>query len=109
MAEITWEIETLDRGLRVVTTPVPTSQSVSVNVFVGVGSRAEERQKNGLSHYLEHMMFKGSERWPTAIDIAEAIEGAGGMLNAYTSEEVTCYWNRVPSISCRWRWTCWRT
>ena len=96
MAEITWEIETLDSGLRVVTTPVPTSQSVSVNVFVGVGSRAEERQKNGLSHYLEHMMFKGSERWPTAIDIAEAIEGAGGMLNAYTSEEVTCYWNRVP-------------
>ena len=92
----TWDIETLDSGLRVVTTPVPTAQSVSVNVFVGVGSRAEEPRTNGLSHYLEHMMFKGTERRPTAIDIAEAVEGAGGVLNAYTTQEVTCYWNQVP-------------
>jgi len=96
MAEATWEIDTLDSGLRVVTTPVPTAQSVSVNVFVGVGSRAEDRRINGLSHYLEHMMFKGTERRKTAIEIAEAIEGAGGILNAYTSQEVTCYWNQVP-------------
>ncbi len=96
MAEITWEIDTLDSGLRVVTTPVPTAQSVSVNVFVGVGSRAEDPRTNGLSHYLEHMMFKGTERRPTAIDIAEAIEGAGGILNAYTTQELTCYWNQVP-------------
>ena len=92
----TWEIDTLDSGLRVVTTPVPTAQSVSVNVFVGIGSRGEEPRTNGLSHYLEHMMFKGTERRPTAIDIAEAIEGAGGVLNAYTSQEMTCYWNQVP-------------
>ncbi len=91
-----WEIETLENGLRVVTTPVPTAQSVSVNVFVGVGSRAEEPRTNGLSHYIEHMLFKGTERRKTAIDIAEAIEGAGGVLNAYTSQEVTCYWNQVP-------------
>ena len=96
MADISWDIETLDNGLRVVTTPVPTAQSVSVNVFIGVGSRAEERRTNGLSHYLEHMIFKGTERRPTAIDIAEAIEGAGGVLNAFTTEEMTCYWNRVP-------------
>src|SRR3990170_6084306 len=93
---ITWEIETLESGLRVVTTPVPTAQSASVNVFVGVGSRAEDPRTNGLSHYLEHMMFKGTERRPTAIDIAEAVEGAGGILNAYTSQEITCYWNQVP-------------
>ena len=93
---ISWEIETLDHGLRVVTTPVPTAQSVSVNVFVGVGSRAEDERTNGLSHYLEHMMFKGTEQRPTSIDIAEAIEGAGGVLNAYTSQEITCYWNQVP-------------
>jgi len=92
----TWEIDTLDNGLRVVTSIVPTAQSVSVNVFVGVGSRAEELRTNGLSHYLEHMMFKGTERRKTAIDIAEAIEGAGGVLNAYTSQELTCYWNQVP-------------
>src|SRR3990172_5045899 len=82
--------------MRVVTTPVPTAQSVSVNVFVGVGSRAENLRTSGLSHYLEHMMFKGTERRPSAIEIAEAIEGAGGILNAYTTQELTCYWNRVP-------------
>jgi predicted Zn-dependent peptidase len=94
--ESMWEIDALENGLRVVTTPMPTAQSVSVNVFVGVGSRAEDRRTNGLSHYLEHMMFKGTDRRPTAIVIAEAIEGAGGILNAYTSQELTCYWNQVP-------------
>jgi len=96
MAEIHWDIETLEGGLRVVTSSVPTAQSVSVNVFVGVGSRAENLRTNGVSHYLEHMMFKGTERRKTAIEIAEAIEGAGGVLNAYTSQEMTCYWNQVP-------------
>ena len=91
-----WEIETLENGLRVVTTPVPTAQSVSVNVFVGVGSRGEKPRTNGLSHYIEHMLFKGTERRKNSIEIAEAIEGAGGVLNAYTSQEVTCYWNQVP-------------
>jgi len=75
---------------------VPTAQSVSVNVFVGVGSRGEDRRTNGLSHFIEHMLFKGTERRPDAILIAEAIEGAGGVLNAYTSKELTCYWNQVP-------------
>ncbi len=93
---ITWEISELDSGLRVVTTPVPTAQSVSVNVFVGAGSRGEEQRTKGLAHFLEHMVFKGTEKRPTAIDIAEAIEGAGGVLNAYTSKELTCYWNHVP-------------
>ena len=95
-AEPTWQIGTLENGLRVVTTPVPTAQSVSVNVFVGVGSRGEDRRRNGLSHYMEHMLFKGTTRRPSTIAIAEAIEGAGGVLNAYTSKELTCYWNQVP-------------
>lgn len=93
---IEWQISTLANGLRVVTTPVPTAQSVSVNVFVGIGSRGETRRTNGVSHYMEHMLFKGTERRPDAILIAEAIEGAGGVLNAYTSKELTCYWNQVP-------------
>ncbi|MEX2225175.1 MAG: pitrilysin family protein [Dehalococcoidia bacterium] len=93
---IEWQISRLDNGLRVVTTPVPTAQSVSVNVFVGIGSRGEDRRTNGLSHYMEHMLFKGTERRPDAIMIAEAIEGAGGVLNAYTTRELTCYWNQVP-------------
>jgi predicted Zn-dependent peptidase len=82
--------------MRIVTTPVPTAQSVSVNVFVGIGSRGEDRRTNGLSHYMEHMLFKGTPRRPDAIVVAEAIEGAGGVLNAYTSKELTCYWNQVP-------------
>jgi predicted Zn-dependent peptidase len=93
---IAWQISTLANGLRVVTTPVPTAQSVSVTVFVGIGSRGETPRTNGLSHYMEHMLFKGTERRPDAILIAEAIEGAGGVLNAYTSKELTCYWNQVP-------------
>ncbi len=93
---ITPEISHLDSGLRVVTTPVPTAQSVSVNVFVGAGSRGESQRTKGLAHFLEHMVFKGTDKRPTAIAIAEAIEGAGGVLNAYTSKELTCFWNHVP-------------
>ncbi len=93
---ISWDISELANGLRVVTTPVPTAQSVSVNLFVGTGSRAEERGVQGLAHFLEHMVFKGSERRPSAMAIAEAIEGAGGVLNAYTTKEVTCFWNHLP-------------
>jgi predicted Zn-dependent peptidase len=93
---VSWEISELSGGLRVVTTPVPTSQSVSVNVFVGAGSRGESERTKGIAHFVEHMLFKGTPRRPTAIDVAEAIEGAGGVLNAYTSKEMTCYWNHVP-------------
>jgi len=93
---ITWEISELANGLRVVTTPLPTAQSVSANLFVGTGSRAEERRLQGLAHFLEHMVFKGSERRPSAMAIAEAIEGAGGVLNAYTTKEITCFWNHLP-------------
>jgi len=93
---IAWDISELANGLRVVTTPMPTAQSVSVNLFVGTGSRAEERGVQGLAHFLEHMVFKGSERRPSAMAIAEAIEGAGGVLNAYTTKEVTCFWNHLP-------------
>jgi predicted Zn-dependent peptidase len=93
---VSWEISTLAGGLRVVTTPVPTSESVSVNVFVGAGARGETEPIAGIAHFLEHMMFKGSPRRPTAIIVAEAIEGAGGVLNAYTAKELTCYWNQVP-------------
>jgi predicted Zn-dependent peptidase len=93
---ITWEIDELANGLRVVTTPLPNAQSVSANFFVGTGSRAEERRLQGLAHFLEHMVFKGSERHPSAMAIAEAIEGAGGGLNAYTTKEITCFWNHLP-------------
>ena len=91
-----WQITTLNNSLQVVTTPVVGAQAVSLSLFVGVGSRSEDRHNHGVSHFLEHMLFKGTERWPDAVTIAELIEGAGGSLNAYTTKETTCYWNHVP-------------
>lgn len=93
---VTWELTTLANGLRIVTTPMPATQAVAVNLFVGVGSRSEPQRINGITHFLEHMVFKGTERRPDAIIIAQEIEGAGGTLNAYTNKEFTCYWNIVP-------------
>ena len=92
----TWRIATLDNGLRLVVTPLPQSQAASLAVYVGVGSRQEARRTLGLSHYLEHMLFKGTESRPDGVEISAAIEGAGGMLNAFTTKELTCFWNRVP-------------
>ncbi len=90
------KITTLDNGLRVLTTSIPTTQAASVAFFVGVGSRDEQPHTNGLSHYIEHLLFKGTERRPSAAKISEEIEGAGGQLNAYTTHEITCYWNNLP-------------
>lgn len=91
-----WQLTTLDNGLRVLTTAVPTAQSASTAFFVRVGSRNEDPRTNGLSHYIEHMLFKGTETRPKATQISQAIEGAGGSLNAYTTKELTTYWNNVP-------------
>ena len=93
---VTWQTTTLPSGLRVITTPVPTTQAATVSLFVGVGSRSEPQRLNGITHFLEHMIFKGTERRPRANMIAEEIEGAGGALNAYTNKEFTCYWNVLP-------------
>jgi predicted Zn-dependent peptidase len=93
---IAQQISTLSNGLRVVTTQLPTAQSAAVAFFAGIGSRGEDPRTNGLSHYLEHMLFKGTTSRPTAQQISQAIEGAGGNLNAYTTHEITCYWNSVP-------------
>ncbi|MSQ31461.1 MAG: insulinase family protein, partial [Dehalococcoidia bacterium] len=90
------EITMLPNGLRLVTTAIPSAQSASVSFFVRVGSRDERGRTNGLSHYIEHMLFKGTERRPTAAVISETIEGAGGALNAFTGKEMTCYWNNLP-------------
>lgn len=89
-------IAQLGNGLRVAVTPVPHSQAATLAAYVGVGSRDEARRTLGLSHYLEHMLFKGTERRPEPTAISAAIEGAGGSLNAYTTRELTAFWNRVP-------------
>jgi predicted Zn-dependent peptidase len=65
--------------------------------MVGVGSRHEDLANSGISHFVEHMVFKGGSRYPTARDVSEAIEGVGGVLNAATDREATVFWTRVPS------------
>ena len=76
------QIHTLNNGLRILMVPVQTFQSVSVGFFVGVGSRYEDEAQSGMSHFIEHMLFKGSIKRPSSRVIAEAIEGIGGVSNA---------------------------
>ena len=85
----------LDNGLRVLTVTMPHTRSVAMGIFTGVGSRYETEHERGISHFVEHMLFKGTERRPQAQQIAEAIEGLGGVMNASTSNEVTAYWAKV--------------
>ena len=84
----------LANGLRVVSDPVDHVETASVGLWVDVGARCETEETNGLSHLLEHMAFKGTER-RSARDIAEEIEAVGGHLNAYTSRETTAYYAKV--------------
>ncbi len=86
----------LDNGLRIITATMPQTQAVSVSIFVGTGSRYEAASQSGISHFVEHMLFKGTYQRPTGLDIAKAIEGLGGYLNAGTDKETTQYWVRVP-------------
>ena len=82
----------LSNGLRIITVPMPSFESVTALVMVGAGSRYETRKNNGISHFLEHMAFKGTEKRPSAIDISNLIDGIGGEFNAFTGKEVTGYY-----------------
>jgi predicted Zn-dependent peptidase len=89
---------TLDNGLRVVTAQLADARSLTVNIVVGTGSRFEDYRVNGgVSHFLEHVLFKGSKKYPTAQDIAEAVDAVGGYNNAYTGEDVTSFYIKVPA------------
>jgi predicted Zn-dependent peptidase len=87
-----YTLDKLPNGLRVITSELPNSESVTVTVWVGVGSRYEAKKVNGLSHFLEHMVFKGSKKRPSAKDISEAIDSFGGEFNASTSKEWTNFY-----------------
>ncbi len=87
----------LPNGVRVVTGPMSGVRSASLIFYYNVGSRYERAEISGVSHYLEHMLFKGTEKRPDPMQISQAIEGIGGMLNAATGRESTTYWAKVPS------------
>src|SRR4051794_19380831 len=93
-----YEQSVLDNGLRVLTSSLPYTQAVSVSIFVGAGSRYEDDDVAGVSHFLEHMLFKGTERRHSPRELAEAIEGIGGAMNAATEKELTAYWAKVPAV-----------
>lgn len=82
----------LPNGLRLLTVPMPSFESATVLVMAGAGSRYETKKNNGISHFLEHMAFKGTQRRPSAMAIASIIDGIGGEFNAFTGKETTGYY-----------------
>lgn len=82
-------------GLRIITSNMPSTRSVCIAVFIGIGSRYESDEQGGTCHFIEHMLFKGTPRRPSAKDIAETIEGVGGMMNGGTGKDFTTFWCKV--------------
>ncbi len=91
-----YERTTLPNGLRLLTASMPGMRSASIAFFFKSGSRYEQDRVAGVSHFIEHMLFKGTKNYPTARLISEAIEGVGGTFNGSTSKEITSYTARVP-------------
>ena len=89
-----YELTTLPNGLRIITERMPTLRSATVGCWVDTGSRDEDPAEAGASHFLEHLLFKGSEEW-SARRISETFDGLGARHNAFTSKEYTCFWTRT--------------
>ena len=84
----------LDNGIKIITEKLPYFQSVTFGIWVTTGSRHENKEENGISHFIEHMLFKGTEK-RGVLDIAKEIDSVGGILNAFTSREYTCLYVKV--------------
>src|SRR5438093_691372 len=89
-----YQVSRLTNGLTIATAAMPHMASVSVGLWVGVGGRYEPAEVNGVCHFIEHMLFKGTAR-RTAREISAAVEGIGGYMNAFTGEESTCFYARA--------------
>jgi len=85
----------LDNGLRVITSTMPHSRSICLAILVGAGSCYESKEETGVSHFAEHLFFKGTQRRPTSKEITQDIEGVGGIINGGTDKEVTIFWCKV--------------
>ena len=94
--EPTWELVQLPNGAQLVLAPMAGRESVAASILVRVGSRWETKRLAGVSHFLEHIVFKGTESFPTSQDVSQSIEGIGGVLNASTDKELTNFWVKVP-------------
>jgi predicted Zn-dependent peptidase len=89
-----YKVSRLENGLTVATAEMPHMASVSLGLWVAVGGRFEREQTSGISHFIEHLLFKGTKR-RSAKDISQAVEGLGGYLNAFTGEENTCFFSKA--------------
>ena len=85
---------TLANNIRVIYKVLRESHSVTAGIWINVGSRYEDAKESGISHFLEHLLFKGTEK-RSCFELKQAIEGVGGSFNGFTSEEVTCYWIKI--------------
>jgi len=94
---LAYQMTQLPTGARFIVAPMRERASVALAVMFAAGSRHEAGDQCGLAHFIEHMVFKGSRRYPTSREISEAIEGVGGSLNAATDKELTMFWARVPA------------
>lgn len=90
-----YQTKTLPNGLRIVTAALENTGAVTVLVLVGAGSRYEHQENRGISHFLEHMFFKGAKKYGTAAEVAEAIDSVGGEFNAFTGKEYAGYYVKV--------------
>jgi predicted Zn-dependent peptidase len=90
-------VDRLPGGAKLVTAAMPERLSASLVLMFGGGSRLEDERHAGVSHFIEHLFFKGTQRRPTSKEIADAVEGVGGFINASTDKELTAYWTRVPA------------
>src|ERR1700751_5323534 len=88
------ETTTLSNGVRVITEPMAHVRSVSVGIWIGTGSRRETPDQNGISHFIEHMLFKGTTS-RSAEDIARSVDSIGGNLDAFTAKELVCFNTKV--------------
>jgi predicted Zn-dependent peptidase len=95
----TFNLERLDNGLRILTAPMESAQSVTCAIMLAAGSRYETADTNGIAHFAEHMFFKGTERRPTARDISKEIDAIGGEFNAFTGKEYTGYYVKCAAES----------
>src|SRR3989339_2020820 len=91
----TYKKTTLPSGLKIITVPMELANSVTVLILVGTGSKHETKDINGISHFLEHMFFKGTTKRPNTLKISETLDSVGGEYNAFTSKEVTGYYAKV--------------
>src|SRR5437867_6179238 len=92
-----FERQTLANGVRVLTASMPQAQSVTCSLMLAAGSRYETRETNGIAHFAEHMFFKGTERRPTARQLAGEIDAIGGEFNAFTGKEYTGYYVKAAA------------